>query len=143
MRVAGAVCSALLLLVPVALRAATVKRSAVSIPLPTESREIPLKTLTFIVAGVDTVRLEPVPPADADPAEADWIFTARNGDGQLHRVSVTVTLLDSEGTRLVAFNTKVILPAGSKGTRITVHMKVNGEVWRAARRALLAADWFL
>ncbi len=145
--VCRAVAAAVVLLsVPLALLASTMKQTLTAIAVPKDTATIRLQDLSYggglFTAEVRTVRLESMPAANADPVEADWVFTGNNTDGQLHRVSITLTLRDESSSWMESFGTKVILPAGAKDKTWSVHMKVPAKVWTATRTIRIAADWF-
>jgi hypothetical protein len=134
-----------LLSVPLALLASTMKQTVTAITVPKDSATIPLRDLIYkarFTAEVKAVRLDPMPAAGADPVEADWVFMGSNTDGQIHRVSITLTLADESGNKMDSFGTKVMLPAGAKDKLWSVHMKVPAKVWTATRTIRIAADWF-
>jgi hypothetical protein len=134
-----------LLSVPLALLATVMKQTVTAIAVPKDSATIPLRDLFYkarFTAEVKAVRLDPMPAAGADPVEADWVFTGSNTDGQIHRVSITLTLVDESGNRLASFDAKTVLRPGAKDQPWSVHMKVPAKVWTATRTIRIAADWF-
>jgi hypothetical protein len=135
-----------LLSVPLALLASNMKQTVTAITVPKDTATIRLQDLSYgadlFTAEVKTVRLDPMPAANADPVKADWVFTGSNTDGQIHRVSITLTLMDESSNRMESFGTKVILAAGAKDKTWSVHMKVPAKVWTATRTIRIAADWF-
>jgi hypothetical protein len=131
--------------IPLALLASTMKQTVTMIAVPKDGATISLEGLVYkawFTAEVKTVRLDPIPVADADPVEADWVFTGSNTDGQLHRLSVTVTLVDESGRRMDSFTTKTALRPGAKEQSFSVHMKVPAKDWKETRRIRLGVDWF-
>jgi hypothetical protein len=142
-----AVAAAVVLLsVPLALLASIMKQTVTAIAVPKDTATIRLQDLSYGVrlftAEVKTVRLDPMPAANADPVEADWVFTGNNTDGQIHRVSITLTLIDESSKRLISFGAKTVLRPGAKDQLWSVHMKVPAKVWTATRTIRIAADWF-
>ena len=134
-----------LLSAPLALLAGTMKQTVTAIAVPKDAAAIPLEGLIYkaaFTAEVKTVRLDPIPTADADPVVADWRFTGSNTDGQIHRVAVTVTLMDESGNRMVSIEVKTMLRPGAKDQAWSVPMKVPAKVWTATRSIRIAADWF-
>ena len=134
-----------LLSVPLALLAGTMKQTVTMIAVPKDGAAIPLEGLFYkawFTAEVKTVRLDPMPVADADPVEADWVFAGSNTDGQAHRASVTVTVVDESGNRMESFSQKMALRPGAKDQSFSVHMKVPAKVWKETRRIRIAVDWF-
>ena len=77
----------------------------------------------------------------ADPVLVDWTFTASNTDGQIHRVEMQVRLLDDAGKQIGWSTGKHPVRAGASGQTFTVPMKVKADVWRAAKKARIFADW--
>ena len=145
-RARGALAVAVVALcLPLALPATTMKQTLAAIAVPKDGKPIPLEGLIYkatFTAELNTVRIDPVPVADADPVECDWILTGNNTDGQVHRVGVTVTLVDESGHQTASFSTKALLRPGAKGQSVSVHMKVSGKVWKETRTIRIAADWF-
>jgi hypothetical protein len=135
-----------LLCVPLALLASTMKQTVTAIAVPKDDAEIPLRDLVYTLGGkaeVKTVRLVPMPPANADPVEADWVFTGSNADAQIHKVSIKLTLMDEGGKRMDSFDVKMVLRPGGKDQSWSVHMKAPSKVWTATRTIQIAAVWFV
>jgi hypothetical protein len=134
-----------LLSAPLALLAGTMKQTVTAIAVPKDSAAIPLQGLIYkawFTAEVTTVRLDPMPAADADPVVADWRFTGSNTDGQIHRLSVTVSLVDESGNKMVSMEVKTVLRPGAKDQAWSVPMKVPAKYWKATRTIRIAVDWF-
>lgn len=134
-----------LLSVPLALLASTMKQTVTAIAVPRDSATIPLRDLVYTLGGkaeVKTVRLDPMPATGADPVEADWIFTGSNADGQIHKISVRLTLMDESGNRMDSFDVKTVLRPGGKDQSWSVRMKAPAKVWTATRAIHIAVVWF-
>jgi hypothetical protein len=135
-----------LLSVPLALLASTMKQTVTAIAVPKDSATIPLRDLVYTLGGkaeVKTVRLDPMPAAGADPVEADWVFTGSNADAQIHKVSVKLTLIDESGNRMDSFDTKTVLRPGGKDQFWSVHMKAPAKVWTATRTIHILVLWLM
>ncbi|HEX7528079.1 MAG TPA: hypothetical protein VF425_03145, partial [Thermoanaerobaculia bacterium] len=112
---------------PLALLASSMKKTVTAIGVPKDNATITLRDLVYkadFTAEVKTVRLDPMPAADADPVEADWVFTGSNTDARIHRISITLTLVDESGKRMGPFDTKTVLRPGAKDQTWSIHMKV-------------------
>lgn len=134
-----------LLAASLTLRAGTMKQTVTAIAVPKDTEAIPLRGLIYkawFTAEVNTVRLDKMPAADADRVEADWVFTGNNSDAQIHRVSITLTLVDENGVKMASFFEKTVLRPGAKSQPWTVRMKAPAKVWAATRTIHIAADWF-
>jgi hypothetical protein len=134
-----------LLSVPLALLASAMKQTVTAIAVPKDSETIPLRDLVYRLGGtaeVKSVRLDPMPGAGADPVEADWVFTGSNADGQVHKVSIRVTLMGEGGKRMDSFDTMTVLRPGGKDQSWSVHMKAPAKIWAATRTIQIAAVWY-
>jgi hypothetical protein len=145
-RACRAVAPAVVLLsLPLALLASTMKQTVTAIAVPKDSATIPLRDLVYRLGGtaeVKAVRLDPMPAAGADPVEADWVFTGSNADGQIHKVSIRLTLMDESGKKMDSFDAKTVLRPGGKDQSWSVHMKAPAKVWTATRTIHIAAVWY-
>jgi hypothetical protein len=144
-RACRAVAPAVVLLsVPLALLASAMKQTVTAIPVPKDSATIPLRDLVYTLGGkaeVKTVRLDPMPALGADPVEADWVFTGSNADGQIHKVSIKLTLMDEGGKRMDSFDAMTVLRPGGKDQSWSIHMKAPAKSWTATRAIHIAAVW--
>ncbi len=124
--------------------AALMQHSETTIPVPVPGEKVALAKLEYrarFVASIDAVTLELASPETADPVVAEWTFMGSNTDGQVHRVEVSVRLLDEAGSQLAVFSTRAILPAGASGKQISLKTKVKPEVWKATKKTRIFADW--
>lgn len=141
-RVAGAV--VLSLASGVAL-AALMQHSETTVAIPAAGELTPLGGLSYkarrFEASIRTLTLQVKSAEGADPVLVDWGFTANNTDGQMHRVEMQVRLLDESGKQIGWATAKHPVRAGASGEAFSVPMKVKAEVWRAAKKARIFADW--
>jgi hypothetical protein len=117
--------------------------SETTIAIPTPGESTPLSKLEYrarFVASIDSVTLD-LASAESDPVVLGWTFLGSNTDGQVHRVSFALRLLDESGAQIALYNGRGILSAGAKSQRITVSTKVKPEVWKAAKKVRIFADW--
>ena len=127
-----------------ALLGALMQHSEVTIPIPAAGERVPLEKLEYrarFVASINAVTLELATSEKADPVAVEWTFLGSNTDGQAHRVELAVRLLDESGSQIGVYRTKAILPAGASGRQIRLSMKVKPDVWSAAKKARIFADW--
>ena len=143
-RAAGAVVLALVLASGAAF-AALMQHSETTIPIPEGGVLTSLKSLSYksrrFEASIATVTLTVKSEEGADPALVDWTFTGSNTDGQVHRVEMQVRLLDESGKQIGWATGKYAVRAGASGEPFTISMKVKADVWRAAKKARIFADW--
>jgi hypothetical protein len=140
----GPTCALVLSLFAAASFAALMQHSETTIPMPTPGEKTPLEKLEYrarFVASIDSVTLQVKSEAGADPVVADWVFTGSNTDGQAHRVEIVVRLLDEAGKQVGIYSATRILPAGAREMAITVSAKAKADVWSAARKSRIVADW--
>jgi hypothetical protein len=124
--------------------AALMQHSETTIPMPAPGEKTPLEKLEYrarFVASIDSVTLQMKSEGGADPVVADWVFTGSNTDGQAHRVEVVVRLLGEAGKQIGVYSATRILPPGARGMEITLSTKVKADVWSAARKVRIFADW--
>ncbi len=139
---AAAACLALLAF---AARAEVMKQTVAHVMVPAHSSPIPLRGLFYkgrFTAEITAVRLHTVPDEAADPVDVAWVFSGRNTDGQMHRVGVTVTLVDESGADLADATLKTALRPGAKDQEIKVPMSVPGSTWKSARRMRIGVNFF-
>jgi hypothetical protein len=120
------------------------QHSETTIPLPASGVTTPLSKLEYrarFVASIDSVVLHIASAESADPVIAEWTFSGSNSDGQAHRVEVAVRLLDDGGSQLATYQTRSILPAAAAGRQIRLSTKVKPDVWKAAKKVRIFADW--
>jgi hypothetical protein len=118
--------------------------SETTIPIPVPGQKTSLAKLEYrarFVAALDAVTLELASPDGADPVIVEWTFVGSNTDGQVHRVSIALRLLDEGGSQIGVYTGRGILSAGAKDQRISVSMKVKPDVWKAAKKVRIFADW--
>lgn len=141
-RAAGAV---VLSLVSGVALAALMQHSETTVAIPTPGALTPLGGLSYkarrFEASIRTLTLEVKSAEGADPVLVDWGFTANNTDGQMHRVEMQVRLLDESGKQIGWATAKHPVRAGASGEAFSVPMKVKADVWRAAKKARIFADW--
>jgi len=115
------------------------------ISLPAAGEKVALQRLVYksrrFQASVTSVSLDRKSEEGADPVLADWVFTASNTDGQIHRVEMQIRLLDESGKQIGWSVGKHPVRAGASEETFTVPMKVKLEVWKAAKKARIFADW--
>lgn len=132
------------LLAPVAF-AALMQHSETTIPTPEIGARVPLSGLAYrsrrFEARISSVELAAKSSPDADPLVADWVFTAGNTDGQLHRVEMQIRLLDASGKQIGWFVAKHPVRAGAREEAFRVPMKVKRAVWAETRKVRIFADW--
>jgi hypothetical protein len=125
--------------------AALMQHSETTIPVPPAGESTPLQGLSYkarrFEAKITALTVAVKSPEGADPALVDWTFTASNTDGQIHRVEMQVRLLDDAGKQIGWSTGKHPVRAGADGQTFTVPMKVKADVWRAAKKARIFADW--
>jgi hypothetical protein len=124
--------------------AALMQHSETTIPMPAPGEKTPLEKLEYrarFVASIDSVTLKVKSEGGADPVVGDWVFTGSNTDGQAHRVEVVVRLLDEARKQIGLYSATRILPPGAHGKEITLSTKVKADVWSAARKVRIFADW--
>ena len=140
----GSTCAFVVSLYAAAAFAALMQHSETTIPMPAPGEKTPLEKLEYrarFVASIDSVTLQMKSEGGADPVVADWVFTGSNTDGQAHRVEVVVRLLDEAGKQIGLYSATRILPPGARGIEITLSTKVKADVWSAARKVRIFADW--
>jgi len=140
----GSTCAIVVSLYAAAAFAALMQHSETTIPMPAPGEKTPLEKLEYrarFVASIDSVTLQMKSEGGADPVVADWVFTGSNTDGQAHRVEVVVRLLDEAGKQIGLYSATRILPPGARGIEITLSTKVKADVWSAARKVRIFADW--
>ncbi len=133
------------LAVPLALIAGTMKQTVTQIAVPADATPIPLEGLAYkawFTADLTSARLEAVPAPGTSPVELKWILTGVNTDAQMHRVSISVTLLDESGAKLATGSETTAIRPGAKDQSITVKMKVPASAWSAAKSVRVSASWF-
>src|SRR5512134_3435028 len=80
--------------------------SETTIAIPTPGESTPLSKLEYrarFVASIDSVTLE-LASAESDPVVVEWTFLGSNTDGQVHRVSIALRLLDEAGEQIAIYN---------------------------------------
>ena len=132
------------LLAPVAF-AALMQHSETTIPTPEIGVRVPLSALAYrsrrFEARISSVELAAKSAPEADPLVVDWVFTAANSDGQLHRVEMQLRLLDGSGKQIGWFVAKHPVRAGAREETFRVPMKVKRAVWAETRKVRIFADW--
>jgi len=124
--------------------AALMYHSEITIPLPAPGEAKTLRGLEYrarFVASIDSVTLKTKSESGADPIVTEWVFTGSNTDGQAHRVEIVVRLLNEGGEQVGFFSTKRVLPPAARGLEILLTTKVKPDVWNAAKRVRIFADW--
>lgn len=125
--------------------AGLMQHSETTISLPAAGEKVALQRLVYksrrFQASVTSVSLDRKSEEGADPVLADWVFTASNTDGQIHRVEMQIRLLDESGKQIGWSVGKHPVRAGADGESFAVQMKVKAEVWRATRKVRIFADW--
>lgn len=125
--------------------AALMQHSEATIPTPEIGARVPLKGLAYrsrrFEAKISSVELAAKSSPDADPLVVDWVFTADNTDGQLHRVEMQIRLLDESGKQIGWFVGRHPVRAGAHGETFRVPMKVKRPVWSQTRKVRIFADW--
>ncbi|MDQ5859085.1 MAG: hypothetical protein M3542_12525 [Acidobacteriota bacterium] len=125
--------------------AALMQHSETTIPLPASGEATPLKGLSYksrrFEASITSLTVKVKSAEGADPALADWVFTASNTDGQVHRVEMQIRFLDESGKQIGWSTGKYAVRAGASGMTFPIAMKVKANVWRAAKKVRIFADW--
>jgi hypothetical protein len=125
--------------------AALMQHSETTIAIPVPGELKPLGGLSYktrrFEASIRTVTLQVRSAEGADPVLVDWDFTANNSDGQMHRVEMQVRLLDDAGKQIGWATGKHPVRAAASGEAFSISMKVKADVWRAAKKARIFADW--
>ena len=141
-RLAGAV---VLSLLSSSAFAALMQHSETTIPLPQGGVTTSLKSLSYksrrFEASIPSVTVQVKSEEGADPMRVDWNFSSSNTDGQAHRVEMQVRLLDESGKQIGWATGKYPVRAGANGQTFTIPMKVKADVWRAAKKVRIFADW--
>jgi hypothetical protein len=126
---------------------ALMQHSETTIPIPASGEKTPLSKLEYrarFVASLDelvTIHEMMKEAGSADPISVKWQFTGSNTDGQAHRVEISLRLLDEAGSRLATYSKRAVLAAGAKGQQIALSTDVKPEVWKAAKKVRIFADW--
>ncbi len=123
---------------------ALMQHSETTVAVPAAGEKVTFERLQYkarFVASVDSLTLKMKSEAGADPVFLEWVFTGSNTDGQAHRVEIVVRLLDEAGTQIGLWSTRRILAPGARGLEITLETKVKGDVWKAAKKVRIFADW--
>jgi hypothetical protein len=118
--------------------------SETTIPIPVPGEKTSLAKLEYrarFVASIDAVTLELASSDGADPVIVEWTFVGSNTDGQVHRVAIALRLLDEAGSQIGVYAGHGILAAGAKDQKISVSTKVKPDVWKAAKKVRIFADW--
>lgn len=143
-RAAGAGFLALVLVSGI-VSAALMQHTETTIAIPESGAATSLKSLSYksrrFEASITSVTVQVKSEEGADPALVDWTFTASNTDGQVHRVEMQTRLLDESGKQIGWATGKYAVRAGASGAPFTVSMKVKADVWRAAKKVRIFADW--
>ena len=124
--------------------AALMQHSETTIPIPAPGESTPLSKPEYrarFVASIDSVTVEMQSPEGADPVVARWAFLGSNTDGQAHRVEIAVRLLDESGKQIGVHSARAVVAPGAKGQQLNVTTKVKADVWKAAKKARIFADW--
>ena len=117
--------------------------SETTIPIPNPGEKTALAKLEYrarFVASIDSVTLE-LASAEGSDTVVEWSFLGSNTDGQLHRVSIALRLLDEAGSQIALYNGRGILSPGARDQKISVSTKVKPEIWKAAKKVRIFADW--
>jgi hypothetical protein len=125
--------------------AALMQHTETTIPIPEGGVATPLKSLSYksrrFEASITSVTIQVKSEEGAAPALVAWEFTASNTDGQMHRVEMQLRLQDESGKQIGWATAKHPVRAGASGETFTVSMKVKADVWRAAKKVRIFADW--
>ncbi len=125
--------------------AGLMQHSETTISVPSADKATSLKGLSYksrrFEASITSLTVKVKSEEGADPMRADWIFTANNTDGQVHRVEMQIRLLDEAGKQIGWSTGKYAVRAGASGATFPIAMKVKADVWRAARKVRIFADW--
>ena len=125
--------------------ASLMQHSETTIPVPAAGEATPLKGLSYkssrFEASITSLTVKVTSAEGADPARVEWNFTASNTDGQIHRVEMQVRLMDESGKQIGWATGKYPVRAGARGETFLIPMKVKADVWRAAKKARIFADW--
>lgn len=139
-----AVCVTILSFAAAVAFAALMYHSETTIPLPAPGEKTTLKRLEYrarFVASIDSVTLRTKSEPGADPVVTEWVFTGSNTDGQAHRVEIVVRLLNEAGEQVGVYSTRRVIPPGAHGLEIPLQTKVRPDVWGAAKKVRIFADW--
>lgn len=125
--------------------ASLMQHSETTIPVPAAGEATPLKGLSYksrrFEASITSLTVKVKSAEGADSVLADWVFTASNTDGQIHRVEMQIRLKDESGKQIGWATGKHAVRAGASGETFSIPMKVKADVWRAAKKARIFADW--
>ena len=124
--------------------AALMQHSETTIPIPKPGEKTELSRLEYrarFVASIDAVTLDVATPETAAPVIGEWTFLGSNTDGQAHRVEIALRFLDEGGSQVAVYSTRAILPAGAAGRPVRLTTKVKPEVWKAAKKVRIFAEW--
>jgi len=125
--------------------ASLMQHSETTIPLPAAGEAKSLKGLSYksrrFEASITSLTVRVKSEEGADPVRADWVFTASNTDGQVHRVEMQIRFLDESGKQIGWSTRKYAVRAGASGETFPIAMKVKADVWRAAKKVRIFADW--
>ncbi len=121
------------------------RRTQTTIDVPTGAAPVELSSLSYkanaFEAKISSVHLDVKGDAAADPVAAEWTFVGSNSDGQMHRVEITVRLLDAGGKQVGFYTKKFILGPGSHDQVCAVPMDIKAADWKAAKSAHIVTDW--
>lgn len=137
------IASSVLLGISAVALAALMQHSETTIPIPNPGEKTALAKLEYrarFVASIDSVTLE-LASAEGSDTVVEWNFLGSNTDGQLHRVSIALRFLDEAGSQIAVYNGRGILSPGARDQKISVSTKVKPEIWKAAKKVRIFADW--
>lgn len=118
--------------------------SETTIPVPAPGQKTTLERLEYraqFVASIDSVTPRAKSEPGADPVVTECVFTGSNTDGQAHRVESVVRLLNEAGEQVGVYSTRRVLPPGASALEISLATKVKPDVWSAAKKVRIFADW--
>lgn len=137
------IASSVLLGVSTVALAGLMLHSETTIPIPAPGEKTALAKLEYrarFIASINSVTLE-LASAEGSDTVVEWSFLGSNTDGQVHRVSIALRLLDEAGSQIALFNGRGILSAGARDQKVSVSTKVKPEIWKAAKKVRIFADW--
>jgi hypothetical protein len=124
--------------------AAVMKITQTAFAMPAEGEVVTLSGLHYgktFSADVNTARFEVKPGKGDDQVIVSWTFTGSNTAGKMHKVDVTVWLVNEIGERAAQGLRRVVLSAGAKDQEFIVKVKTNPDDLEGITIVQVQANW--
>jgi hypothetical protein len=124
--------------------AAVMKITQTAFAMPAEGEVVQLNGLHYGInfsADINTAKFEVKSKEGEAKVLTVWTFTGSNTAGKMHRVDVTVRLVNEIGERVAAGRRMAVLSAGAKNQKFTVKVKVEAEILETVALVQVQADW--